>query len=62
MPPASRICAALVLREQVCHGDLADDLAPDDQINRLRLTQDRGSQVRAGDRGRIDLELAAQVG
>ena len=38
-------------REQLGHGDHADNLPLDDQLNRLRLSQDRGGRVRASDPG-----------
>jgi len=42
-----------------CHGDLADNLPLDDQINRFRLRQDPRSWVSAPGRVGIDLEQAA---
>ena len=41
-------------REEVRHGDPRDNLAVDDQIDRVRLSEDHGDGRRAG----IDLELS----
>src|SRR5208337_4489019 len=44
--------------KEVRHGDLADDLAGNDQIGGNSLCQDRGGRVRASGRVGTDLELA----
>src|SRR5208337_1340776 len=45
--------------KEVRHGDLADDLAGNDQIGGVSLSEDRGGRVRASGRVGTDLELAA---
>ena len=55
---AGHYAPSWLARQEVGHGDLGDDLVGEDQIDRLRLSEDRGVRVDAVGRVGIDLELA----